>query len=392
MKKTTPFTYFLCIITILFLLLSPAAIIKGISSYSHFSSIGKEKEPGYEGILSLWNVCPIKTGVSSSTAFLQSAVKRFEKRNPYVFIETHYLTEAQARALLESGEKPDIISFPLGFFADASLFCEINIEKDFHLSSCGKQGNELYALPFLYNKYILYQNKTLLEENELSPEDTAYYSYDELLATASNISLKNEKEQVFGIVFENEEFSLAPNAFLKYSPLEKEDFLQNINVSSSYNELLAAFENGYSHFKSGNAAFLVASSRFISLLENETLSFEYEAINSFSFTDSIQLISVINTEDMLKKEMCISFAKMLLEEKEQLNVCSYKSFPAVYYESAFSSLSEFDEIYSKDKSSILYPNSFEYAKNFQTIKKYALNENYFKNNSLSLIKDILFSD
>lgn len=66
-------------------------------------------------MISVWNVDTFEGGKGSRTAFLSSVASRFEKATGNVYVLTTAYTKAGAEAAFGEGERPDILSYGVGF-------------------------------------------------------------------------------------------------------------------------------------------------------------------------------------------------------------------------------------------------------------------------------------
>ncbi|MBR2223822.1 MAG: hypothetical protein IJ973_05800, partial [Christensenellaceae bacterium] len=108
------------LLMIAFIVLSPSFIKDGIDK-SVYTLRKEEKDSKYTGMLELWHIVSFKTPERSGTSLLSTRAGVFEKQNTYVYIDLYAMTAEEAKVKLDAGERPDIISFPLGFIAEEEL-------------------------------------------------------------------------------------------------------------------------------------------------------------------------------------------------------------------------------------------------------------------------------
>ena len=399
MKRFKPFTYFLCVITILFVLLSPALIKEGLSNYSYFVSFQPEEE-SFNGILTLWHINGWKSESSSIYSYLKRCIGSFEKNNAYVFIEIKSLSIEEASARILSGEKPDLISFPCGFLSDPSLLSEIEFRDPINsnIASCASYNLKTYALPYTFNTYLMYSLNDIFYETDIDPASLGEYNLSEIFDIARYLSLKkesadNKSMDLYGLVVQKESSTL-PQCSLPFyvtNTGNEPDLSPEPSTlpDTTGKELLYEPQDGYSIFAKGSAAFMLASQGYLGSLSNESSIPDFSIVSSCDFTDMIQYIGVVKTDDALKLKACKDFANSLLSVKNQSLLSDIGTCPVIYLEEAFNQNSTLLEVYERMLNKGVFPNTFLYAKNISTANKYTDEISSGNLSSLEFLKDIM---
>lgn len=309
--KIKPFTCFLFAVALIVIALSPWLI------QSYYSQT-PENVP-YKGILTLWNITGWRTGGSSCTSFLKKRIADFESRNAYLFIDLVDFTAAEAEQALQKGEAPDIISYPLGFNTDLPLSPLPHKDTIFP----GISGE---AYPYMCGAYCLLINADMLDEHGLFPPGGWGVRPDELLSMAQ-----------LGVCFDSENgcSALPAIAVHKYPEPEGPDAgatERPVSQDAALGLTITAYTDGLRCFCSGQAGVLIASQR---QLFEANKQFEEGSAPAFlpyalsGYTDMVQLISVVSSEDEKKQLACEDFAGYLLEERVQSKLTALGVFPAL---------------------------------------------------------------
>jgi len=366
-KKIRPFTFFLFFATVLFLIFSPGIIRAGLSKDASL-----KKEASFEGILTLWHVNGWQTGGASVASCLKKCVRDFENRNAYVFIETVSVTPAKAAEKLASGEIPDLISFPTGFFDDPSLLSSLeNIPlPGSSLKNSSRYRGKTYALPFLINPYYLYANEELFFEREIDEELLGNMTAEGFYDAAEKLSfLKQEgkvKKQVYGIALQPE-YKTFPPAALSFFTVAKADPLASPGEAAAGAlqkalNIQASMDNGLALFSGKQAGFLVASGGASAALENTKIAPPAYSVMPFSrYSDMVQYIGVIKTEDSRKRNMCEKFVYSLFSVKNSERLAGSSALPVIGDETLFADDPAQKEAWQLLLPEGVFPNAFAYS-------------------------------
>ena len=305
-----PFAYFLCVLVILLIAISPWLIL------SYYEKLPQE-EP-YQGILYLWHITDWRTGGSSSTAFLENRIKQYEAQHPHIFIELQCYSAEESASALQSGQKPDIISYPYGLEPAVSLapLPDQNLIFLEHM-------NTVY--PYMCGGYCLLVNTDMLSENGLDLHVGWGIRPNELLEAAE-----------LGVVFDSEQgYSALPSLALHvYPPAERPNISTwgEPEMPDAALGLEAAFSGGLDAFCNNEAAVLIASHRqlFEAALryeQSEGPAFAAYAIGGY--TDMAQLVGVTFQDDVHRQKVCTAFAAYLVSPNSQKKLESLGVFPVL---------------------------------------------------------------
>ncbi len=352
---------FFCIFTIAFLFLAPAFIASGV--HKNVYTLRAEKQAAkYTGTLHLWHIVSFKTGGESGVSYLKNRAAEFEKSNPYVFFTVSAMTAEEAAQRLANGERPDIISFPLGFPVQ-SLLAELpepSAQLLPSLSDTAKCQGAILAYPYMMNFYTLTLNQeacfssgaslplgTQLPHCEFNylvysaqqgwaEEDAHALSYSEIYGTSPFLALEHFREEG-----ELDLFSQAPPE--GYTP----DF-------SSFSS------DGSERFLSGKSALLLSPAADYEklLLDRRANSLSLATFGFSDYTDLVQLVGVCSTEDPAKQAMCQEFAESLLRLKAQKGLENLKMLPTVQLESVYEGQTLYLEEYERLAEYAIIPKAF----------------------------------
>lgn len=339
------FTLFLCLLCIGVVFFAPALIQAGL--HKNIYSIRAEKRAeNYTGTLQLWHIVSFKTGGQSGVSYLNDHIRRFEKSNPYVYIEITGLTVSEANEKLAAGEQPDIISYPLGFFDDAAFLAPLEAQDSLAspYKEVGVWGNTLYAYPYMADFYVLSCNQDkLFAADVTAPTDNQLQAsdLDALLAA-----------------FDNTANTVAITDTVGLSPLMALSYLRpNGKVTQPF-----ASTNGLDSFLDGESPLLLSTAA-----EAEKLAFDKRAatlnIHTYAlsdYTDAVQLISVATAEDSSKQTMCTKFAVSLLSSRAQTNLAAVQLLPTTIIPDLFQDKPLYSVEYAYMLQNAVVPNSFSY--------------------------------
>ncbi len=304
-----PVAYFLCALALILICISPWLIL------SYYEKL--PESPYFQGILSLWHISGWRTGGSSDAAFLQKRITQFEGQNPHVFIEIQTFTEEEALQALQSGEKPDIISYPYGN--------ELPLEMA-ELPAVDTIFTDLpsNAYPYMCGGYCLLVNTEILTESGIELKSDWGIRPEALLEAAQ-----------LGVCFDAENgcTSLPALALHAYPEAERPQISTwgEPDPPDAALSLNATWEDGFDAFCSGDAGVLIASHRQLfesseQYTQGEVPPFAAYAISPY--TDMVQMIGVAQQrEDALRQKAAESFASFLLSNSAQKKLEALGVFP-----------------------------------------------------------------
>lgn len=332
------FSFLLCIGILAFLLLAPAIIAGGVGK-NVYSLREEEKRGKFQGSLVLWHVVSFKTGGSSGVSYLRQAASNFERQNPYVFIDVQGMTPEEAQERLASGESPDILSFPMGFVEEGLMPLEEATGLLPAYETCGKQGMETYAYPYMADYYTLVCNQDAFSTQEVPLPFDGAMSYENFVLALEKLPSQDEEGKPIQALALSNVFGIHPEMALCYLRLteEEDEFLEEAPV----NKPLASFdidrEGGSEAFLNGEASMLLCpSSEFVQLsADKRANSMSLSALTLTSYTDLVQMIGVPETEDAKKAAMCQSFCSTLLKTRYQEGLEPLKMLPVTQVEDIY---------------------------------------------------------
>jgi len=362
LKRT--FTLFLCLFCLAFLVLSPSLIVDGVHK-NIYTIREKKKSAAYQGTLSLWHIVSFKTGGTSGVSFLADRIAAYEKRHSYVFIELTPLTLEEAEAKLQTGEFPDLVSFPLGFLGDTETLAALPSSEDSLLpayAACGDQG-ATYAYPYMADCYLLSLNRDLFSTYGVpAPLDTVL-SYENFIAALHAFSAPEQPETAVSALSLSTIRGLHPAAallHLKTVAEEGELFVEELPLDQPIGSFDLSFDGGVDAFLDEKAAMLLspASESEQLLLDKRANSLSVASCSISHYSDMVQLIAVAQTEDDAKYEMCLGFAQLLLSPASQNKLEAMKMLPVIpleaIYEGQTLQLEEYNSLGSEGR----IPNNF----------------------------------
>lgn len=290
-----PLAYFLCVLTLALIAISPLII-------TSFFSEPQDSE-SFEGILEFWHITDWRTGGSSKAAFLARRIKEFEKNHPHVFVRMTKMSASEALGEINKGNVPDIISYPGSF-------------------SQNFRGEK----PYMYGAYYILVNNELAEENGYFLPD-GFGIDPQMLMDLCELNL----------VFDAEEgYSALPAIAMHEIPEPPRPNITTWPEKSEVDAALSLYPNEYfdglNKFLDGEACVMIASQRqlFEAKLDyeqNNGPAFSYYAISGY--TDMVQYICAMESEDRLRTKMCNAFAEYLLSERAQSKLYPLCVFPVV---------------------------------------------------------------
>ena len=112
-QRVKPFTLFLCVIILLFLIFGPRLIYRGLKRPPLFGDM-TYKKPEWSGIIKIWHVDYAQCGRSSVVNWLKPAIDKVESRHLDVFFDVRRVSPERLDMYFQEGADrdvlPDIIS------------------------------------------------------------------------------------------------------------------------------------------------------------------------------------------------------------------------------------------------------------------------------------------
>ena len=224
------------------------------------------KAEGVGGILRIWHIDTFEGGKGSRASFLESAARRFEKKNKkYLFMITTH-TVSSAKIAIENGELPDALSFGTGGAICPESF--LPLEK-YNVPSARQDGKTL-AVPWGRGGYFLFTCEG--DFTDISAENT--------------------------VILEGN-FSLSKAAAAA----------ESLPCATVRNSLSA-----YLDFVNGKYKYLLGTQRDVARLQTRGVQFTAKPMGQFC--DIYQYFAVL-AEDIAKYNACLDYLSLLLSESMQ---------------------------------------------------------------------------
>lgn len=356
MKKT--FALFFSIGLIVLLILTPSLILEGLH-INVYRLREEEQAEKYTGTLTLWHVVSFKTGGESGVSFLRNRIREFEKENPYVFIDLVALTAEEANALLAAGERPDILSFPMGFIENAGLLSTLPEAENLlsTYSSAGMVGGLTYAYPYMADFYTLVCNQDMFFYTDAAVPLSTSISREMLFSMLRGISSYAAEKGLCSLSV-SDTGGILPSAALLFL---REDTGEAVDT-----ELLGALPAlGTDGFLNSKAAMCVCpaaeAQKFLTDKRADMLSIRTYSLSDY--TDLVQLVGVSSGLGEQKEAMCADFSASLLSTRAQTALEKLCMLPVTAVEEIYEGAPLYLEEYAAMGKTGVVPNAFLFAKN-----------------------------
>jgi len=373
LKRVKPFTLFLCIGTIAFLLYGPVFIKSRIDSINPIKPLELEKEK-WTGIINLWDIQTWDHGYGSRVRWLNQRIEEFEQQHPRVFIELRTMDASTAQLYLQGQRndiQPDLLSFGPGAIPEiqASLLPlndRINMEGiDPSLLKAVEHEGDTLAAPWMMGSYALLINKDAFLQKDMQLPSDGLWKLEDFFTAARTLTFehtsagKRKTEQAYGFttysnshsfpllsmilqgsgkiintdaietIWKMSENNLVPQSFYE---LSRTKALQSFSVDRE-SQMLLGSQNDIYRMRS---------------LEGQGKAFEYAVsfIPGFSgsedvcYTDQIQFMGVMRQPQKEKEKICAEFIEYLVNEQNQRKLVDIGSF---------SVLASLRDLYSEDE-------------------------------------------
>lgn len=313
-------------IIIAFLILSPFVLFPKIYALNY--SFNKEYEFDFQGVLTLWNVDTFEGGSVSRTTFLEKRTLEFEKQNKGVYISIQNISLEQLKLNLNSGKKPNLITFGIGVEND---FCEdlitlsssYNVRED--LLKGGFYNQNLKALPIMLGGYSVISNKEkIFDENIFE----SMKKQNESLIFSSNESINPLICLAINDITLNSQQILAIDSFDAYDKF----------INNKFNVLLGTQRDFY---------------RCKNRENNLKGNYSYNFLDGFS--DLVQYASIFFSTEKTQK-MCEKFLEFLVSENVQKKLANINMFSVLN-----------ENIYAKNNDNLVSNFENEAYKNFNDV-------------------------
>lgn len=214
-QKVKPFTLFLCVTILLFIVFGPKFIYRGLKRPSPLDSM-MLKQAKWTGIIKIWHVDYVRCGRGSIDSWLQDAIDELESEYLDVFFEIRHMTPERLNMYFQEGIDrdilPDIISLnlyeniiPTDMLEDIGEYLS---EKDLDIfikpARDGiQEDNSIIGIPYMVGWYALMLNSELQEEELYENQ----YQAKEMDWASLNRFVEETSKENFGFVSYNESYS-----------------------------------------------------------------------------------------------------------------------------------------------------------------------------------------
>lgn len=197
--KYRPFTLFLCLALIVFILFAPHILIKPKIDELVDKIFVKEIE--WKGIITVRDYPRLDSTTGYKYSWIMKKIKAFERKNPGVFIEFKPLDSEFGHIELDTAIKtnssPDIA--PVG--SDFEIISkgvlepldkyltkeEINKYK-LNAISAVKYKNEIWGIPYMMENYCVFLNLDLFNQSGVNPPEDGNWTYEEFINAAKELT------------------------------------------------------------------------------------------------------------------------------------------------------------------------------------------------------------
>lgn len=366
-----PFTLFLCLVLLLYLLIAPFflfSIDKGRLKGGELEETTK-----WQGVITLWDI-PRNTISGSTFGWIKTRITNFENENPGVFIDLRELNYnnnkeiLQGAAIAESDDRPDIL--PL--FIESSTIPLDNIEtlnmwiseetwgqiKEEYTQAISYK-EDILAMPFASSGNLLLINKDLLQNYNCNIPQSNEWSYEEFVEFIDRIEGEKEEDDILtfdtyigfgegsvipmllsdgGQIYQNDQQRFAFYQPEMVSGLQK---LLNIKNKASTHEKFGFREKSevYKDFlENQKTLILAADSSVIYVLERlkkQGEGFSYAVMPypkgnmdiPIWYSHKISAYAMMKNDNKEKQEMVYKFLEYLIQEESQKSLKQLGAFP-----------------------------------------------------------------
>ncbi len=395
-KKHGPFTLFLCLSLIAFILLSPYVL--------HRPNIGElydkvfRRDIEWRGVITIWDYPRLDMTTGYKYSWLRDKINEFERKNPGVIIEFKPLESEFANIKLDTAIKtntyPDIApvgtNFEIiskGILEPLDEYLTEDERSDFKIQaiSAVKYDNKIWGLPYVIEPYTFLINKELFQEKNISLPREGNWTYEEFVDTLTKLTYnKSKKEEFYGFnsfihgnfyniwgiimsdgaeVIDKETF-----AYRFYGKRAMSGLQKLVDLKYKYKVTPPDFgentmdEAWRSFAIDKKVAVYPAKSPKINelkILKSNGMAFDFDAANypigdlgmPISVGNSVTAFGVFKQEDEKKLRICIEFIKHLSDEKSQRDLYKQGGFPV---KKSIGEIYKNDEIMSKIEKNLSY--------------------------------------
>ncbi len=197
--KYRPFTLFLCLALIVFILFAPHILMK-----PHIDELVDKifvKEIQWKGVITVRDYPRLDSTTGYKYSWIMRKIKEFEKANPGVFIEFKPLDSESGRMELNNAIKtnssPDIAPVGSDFEMiskgvleplDKYLVREEIDKYKLNAISAVKYDDKIWGIPYMMETYCVFLNLELFDQRGVEPPKDGNWSYDEFIKTVKELT------------------------------------------------------------------------------------------------------------------------------------------------------------------------------------------------------------
>lgn len=292
------------------------------------------KPAGHEQILTLWHVETFEGGVGSRGDFINGRAVEFGEKGRHVLVKTH--TAESAKAALEKGEKPDLVSFGIGADFVVPLVKQVTLTV---------AGDKIKSRAFVWAQggYFLFRKsgdetpvKTLtisdggknLPHGAVRLTGVKYENIETVKSTDAYLKLISGKtDAMIGTQRDIRRFTVKNYAYIA-TPLEKyNDLYQYVAITTDDENKLPTAKAFAEYLLSEKTAKKISSlymmPRYFSLSDSPLQSYDAakneKTISPFISPENLEILKEDLTESLALKEKCYSFENSLLSPSNACN-------------------------------------------------------------------------
>lgn len=356
-----PVTLFLYMLILIFLVIGTRTFLMETDKQEPFNDGNEKQDTKWTGIITLWDIPYVETGLGSNSSWLNSRIQEFEKENPGIFIDLKRMTPQRAamyfKGDVEETILPDIISLspyeeivPYSRLQDLeSYFNKEDLDRITPFTKKFMYGNNsMVGMPYMMGTYALYTNKDLLEEHEIVLEGPTiqYSALDRIMEKFPYIEKEGKKEiHYYGFATYCTPYS---NPIISMVYGESDNIEKNVGYRYVYSWMhkhdlvpkglkdmgsTAAIEMFLSQGRIGT---FLGSTRV--LYRNRTLRSQGKGfdmgvyalpLEEGIFQDQVAVYGIIDKENKVKLNKCANFLKVLVSREAQADLRRIGMFPIV---------------------------------------------------------------
>gem|GEM_PF-3106925 len=326
--------------------------------------------PKWTGIIHVWHVVSWQVGQSSAASWLEKRARGFEKRNAGVFVSVEGMTVEEYKKRVSEGERPDILSFGLGLIDNPQELFEAISLPDKIKSNVKKSASvygTAYSMPYMMGAYGIYINEELVQSAgidylDISAGGIALADFNEVLTMLRDES----KEGILPLIYGKTEYTLAPISLIYLYTGDGAD--QSGRLFNNAASVISEDASAYKIFVSGKAGVLLGTQKNAFDLTNESseMAYSFSATGISIYTDMVQYLGILKTEEENKKYEEIQFLNYMLRDDIQKELKSIGVFSVVSNLQVMDEdpiLSSFEQAILKDA---VVPNAYTWSKMQQT--------------------------